>query len=222
MNGNQILVVSGEQRTYNLQPISFELEVVGGATVYDPSTLPGASGSSCAVGQDPKTCATEWIHMDGGFLLRITATQTTIFFTAGGSIDPLGLSGRMTGLLMISYDTRPSSTPGYVGVGLSAMFSLQIGVGIPPSGPSDDRSSLSDITGIFTFQGSVKVTINTTLRDETFIVPQEFLAVLPSDFPSTITITRGRARDRRLDVARRTASASTSRRSSPARSRSRT
>ena len=190
-SGNPILVVSGEQRTYNLQPISFELEVVGGATVYDPSTLPGQSGSSCTLGEDPKTCATEWMHMDGGFLLRITATQTTIFFTAGGSIDPLGLSGRETGLLMISYDTRPSSTPGYVGIGLSAMFSLQIGVGIPPSGPSDDRGGLGDITGIFTFQGSVKVTLNTTLLDETFTVPQEFLAVLPNDFPSTITISAG-------------------------------
>ena len=123
-NGNQILVVSGEKRTYDLQPLSFELEVVGGATLYDPSTIPGGSNSTCTVGQDPKDCATEWIHMDGGFLLKITAFQTTMFFTAGGSIDPLGLSGRMTGLLMISYDTRSSSTPGYVGVGLSAMFSL--------------------------------------------------------------------------------------------------
>ena len=114
-NGNQILVVSGEQRTYDLQPLSFELEVVGGATLYDPSTIPGGSNSHCTVGQDPKDCATEWIHMDGGFLLKITAVQTTMFFTAGGSIDPIGLSGRMTGLLMISYDTRSSVDAGLRG-----------------------------------------------------------------------------------------------------------
>ena len=165
--------------------------MVGGATLYDPSTIPGGSNTTCTVGQDPKDCATEWIHMDGGFLLKITAFQTTMFFTAGGSIDPLGLSGRMTGLVMISYDSRPSSTPGYVGIGLSAMFSLTIGVGVPPSGSSDDRGGLGSIPGIFTFQGSVKVTLNTTLLDETFVVPQEFLAVLPNDFPGSITITRG-------------------------------
>ena len=71
------------------------------------------------------------------------------------------------------------------------MFSLEIGVGIPPAGSGDDRGSVGDIPDIFSFHGSVKVTLNTTLRDETFIVPQEFLAVLPNDFPGSITITAG-------------------------------
>ena len=53
-NGNQILVVSGEKRTYDLQPLSFELEVVGGATLYDPSTIPGGSNSTCTVGHGPE------------------------------------------------------------------------------------------------------------------------------------------------------------------------
>src|SRR5205807_6297421 len=87
-DGNPILIVRGEQRTYNLAPVSFLLEVVGGATLYDPSTMNNAN-------------PTVWVHMDGGFLIQISSTQTIFFFTAGGSIDPLGISGRATGLLFI-------------------------------------------------------------------------------------------------------------------------
>src|SRR6266851_4704870 len=39
---NAIVIVRGEQRTYNLAPVSFLLEVVGGATLYDPSTMNSA------------------------------------------------------------------------------------------------------------------------------------------------------------------------------------
>ena len=182
-NGNPILVVSGEARTYNLAPVSFEVEVVGGATIYDPSTLsPGAA--------DPTAGATEWMHMDGGFLLKITASQTTFFFTAGGTIDPLALSGRVTGLLLINYPVCGDflCLPGVDGAGIAGEFSLEIGAGTGPTSPGDDSSALSDITGIFSFQGSVKVTLNTTLADQSFTVPQEFLSVLPSGFPSPIVI----------------------------------
>ena len=60
VNGNDILVVRGEARTYELAPQSFEVEVVGGLTIKDPTT----TGEFAT--------RPEWFHMDGGFLLRIT------------------------------------------------------------------------------------------------------------------------------------------------------
>ena len=168
-NGNQILVVSGEQRTFQLAPLSFEIEVIGSMNLYDPSTLSSSS-------------PTLWVHMDGGFQLKITATQTTFFFTAGGSIVPLAISGRMTGLLILSYSATNGGIPGIAG-----LFDVDIGVGTPPSGNSGS-SDLGDISGIFSFQGKVRVTLNTTLADQVFQVPPEFLAVVPSGFPSTLTI----------------------------------
>ena len=50
----------------------------------------------------------------------------------------------------------------------------------------------SDGTPLFTFTGSVKVMLNTTLKEQVFDVPESFLAVLPADFPTQITIFRSR------------------------------
>ncbi|HKI91835.1 MAG TPA: hypothetical protein VJ986_06010, partial [Gaiellaceae bacterium] len=166
-NGNPILVVAGEQRTYNLPALSFELEVVGGLTIYAPHHAP----------KDPGT-PQEWVHADGGFLLQITSTQTTFFMTAGGSVVPLDISGRMTGLLVLNYsDTNP---------GLAGMFKVELGVGVPSTDTSS--SGVSNISGIFTFSGSVMVNLNSTLSAVVFTVPQEFLSVLPAGFPGTLTI----------------------------------
>src|SRR5262249_16762041 len=126
----------------------------------------------------------KWVHMDGGFQLKITSTQTTFFFTAGGSIIPIGLSGRATGLLILNY----SAQTGQGIPGLAGTFKLEIGAGIPPG---SSTPGLSAIAGIFSFHGSVQVSLNTTLEDQVFHVPVEFLAVLPSGFPTTITITAG-------------------------------
>ena len=126
--------------------------------------------------------------MDGGFLLRITADQTTFFFTAGGSIDPIGLSGRATGLLIVNYPALPAppaSRPDGAGIaGCSASRSASD----PAVRLERARSSLSDISGIFSFHGTVKVTFNTTLSTRPSPSRQEFLNVLPSGFPSPITI----------------------------------
>src|SRR5262249_18758221 len=126
----------------------------------------------------------QWLHLDGGFLLRITASQTTFFFTAGGEITPLGISGRATGLLILQYQAQtPQGIPGIAG-----SFDLEIGAGIPPGGTSSAAGGLSTISSIFSFRGSVRVALNTTLENQVFHIPQEFLAVLPSGFPTTITI----------------------------------
>ena len=103
------------------QPISFELEVVGGVTIYDPSTLSAAAR--------PSGCTWTAASCSGSpRRRRRSSSPPAAASTRSGS------SGRMTGLLIASYDTRPSSTPGYVGVGPRRCSRSQIGVGIPPSG----------------------------------------------------------------------------------------
>src|SRR5262249_38188206 len=140
VNGNPILIVSGEQRTFQLAPQSFEVKAVGALTLYAPSTLNNAHPS-------------QWLHLDGGFLLRITASQTTFFFTAGGEITPLGISGRATGLLILQYQAQtPQGIPGIAG-----SFDLEIGAGIPPGGTSSAAGGLSPIPRIFSLRGSVRV-----------------------------------------------------------------
>src|SRR5262249_48539115 len=147
-SGNPILVVSGEERTFTLAPLEFEVEVIGSLNIYDPSTLNDAHPDL-------------WVHMDGGFQLKITSTQTTFFFTAGGTIVPIGLSGRATGLLILNYQAQTAQ-----GIpGLAGTFKLEVGAGIPPGGGSSS-GGLSAISGIFSFHGSVQVSLNTTLEDQ--------------------------------------------------------
>ena len=119
--------------------------------------------------------------MDGGFLLSINSDQTTFFFTAGGSINVIGLSGRATGLLIINYggDERRPASPGE--------FSLAVGEGIPPSSSPTVSGAERHLRDLL-FQGSVQVTFNATGAQQSFDIPQEFLAVLPSGFPSPIVI----------------------------------
>jgi hypothetical protein len=130
----------------------------------------------------PGSGVERWVRMDGGFLFQISSTRTTFFFTAGGTVDKLGLSGRQTGLLVISYGAGAS--------GIAGMFKLEIGSGTGPTAPSDRRSDLKDIAGIFTFKGSAEVRLNLTRsqNDITFTLPPELVAVVPSGFPTTITI----------------------------------
>ena len=68
---------------------SFELQVVGGLTIKDPGDT-----------ATPFANRREWFHMDGGFLLRISRDEIDFFITAGASIEPLHLDGRITGLLI--------------------------------------------------------------------------------------------------------------------------
>ncbi|TMC40760.1 MAG: hypothetical protein E6J28_00740 [Chloroflexi bacterium] len=164
--GDPILIVRGENRTYDLAPTSFLLEVVGGARLYNPSTLSNGQVVQGSV---------LWAHMSGGFLLSINSTTTTFFFVADVGIDALSLTGRAIGLLVIQYGGGPGGT------GIAGKFSLEIGAG---AGPNDPGA----IPGIFHFDGRAEVVLNTTLHTQVFNVPQEFLQVLPSTFPTTIYI----------------------------------
>src|SRR4029079_19410045 len=164
LSGADILVVRAEQRTYDLAPQSFSVEVSGGLTV--------KSG--------PGDDAYELLHVDGGFAIRITTSRFEFFVTAGGSITPIGLGGRVTGLLVIDSSIASPGIPG-----VAALLSLEITAG---TGPSSSGGGVADIAGILTFKGKVQVMLNTTMREQTYPVPESFLSVLPADYPTTITI----------------------------------
>ena len=124
--------------------------------------------------------------MDGGFLIQITAKQTTFFMTAGGSVVPLDISGRMTGLVVIRYSdpligyTDPSP-------GIAAMFNVELGVGVP----STDTSSSRRQQHLRASSPSRAASASRSTRRssaQTFTVPQAFLSVLPQGFPGTLTI----------------------------------
>src|SRR5205814_7846257 len=117
----------------------------------------------------------EWFHMDGGFLLRITPSELDFFITAGASITPLHIDGRITGLLIARGPPDPNP-------GIAAFFDLEITAGTAP-GQQSGSGSLSVIQGVFSFTGRVQVMLNTTRVEQTFEVPEEFLQVLPHGFP---------------------------------------
>ena len=51
-----------------------------------------------------------------------------------------------------------------------------------------DTGGISNIEDVFSFTGEVQVVFNTTLEQQTFAVPESFLAVLPADYPTEIRI----------------------------------
>ena len=60
--------------------------------------------------------------------------------------------------------------------------------GVAPNAPADGRGGLSSLSGIFHFEGRVQVMLNTTLKEQRFNVPEEFLGVLPDGFPTRIVV----------------------------------
>ena len=164
-----------QRRAAHLQPrpaVSFELEVIGAMTIYDPSTLSSSS-------------PTEWVHIDGGFLLKITAEP-----------DDVLLHGRRQH--RADRDLGPhdrAADPAVPGADLAGdpgnrrdlqrrdrrRNACRAEAAAPRAGSARSRASSPS-------EGKVQVTLNTTLEDQVFHVPQEFLAVLPSGFPTSITI----------------------------------
>ena len=97
-------------------------------------------------------------------------------------IPVLGLNGKAVGLLIIDGDT---SSPGLPGIALMLNVELTLGASPDGAGGSDQASALD---GIFELRGSVVVTLNTTLREQVFEIPQSFLDLLPDDAPTTVTV----------------------------------
>ncbi len=176
LNGTDVYVVRTEERVYDLAPRSVVFEIVGGARIVDPSTL-----------NRPKADQTVWFELYGGFRIELNPRRFELFITAGGSVKALGsLSGRLIGLLIVEVDPPHAGEPGFDAnalPGVAGMLSLELDASL---GGGD--TGLSDVDDFFSFEAKVKITLNTTRREQVFTVPPSFLDVLPSDFPSTITI----------------------------------
>ena len=153
--GNARFVVSGDERIYRLQPMSVAFEIVGGLTIKNPANL-----------------SEQWLHLDGGYAWRLGRDRSEFFITAGGSLDPLGISGRVTGVLILQTSAPAGSVPGL------AAF-LQVDIGFGTTGPLAD---------IVSFTGTAKAMLNTTLGELVYDVPGTFRPYLPLDFPTQIRI----------------------------------
>ena len=161
----------GEQRTYDLAPKSFEIEVTGGIKIYDVS--------------DPTNV---YAQLGGGVLMRITSDRFELFVTAAGMIGSIA-QGRAIGLLIVDASGTPTVDDPHAIPGVAGMLDVELTLQVPGS---DQVHNLTGGDGkpLFTFTGSVKVMINTTFKEQTFDVPEEFLSVLPADFPTRLTIFR--------------------------------
>ena len=110
--------------------------------------------------------------------MKLSEEGFEFFITADAQMPPLGLRGRLTGLLILKF--TPTDDDDVLSIpGLAGLFELELSA----EGPAE----LAGIEG-FSFQGRVRVMINTTLAEQVFEVPESFLAVLPSDFPPQLKI----------------------------------
>ena len=174
LDGTAAYMVRGEARTYELAPRSLAIEIVGGLKIVNPDTL-----------DEPEADRETWFSMGGGFYLRITPTRFEFFITADASVDPLGLHGRITGLLVIqSVKSNPNDDNGASRASPACSRSRS-----PPApAPTSPTTGLGAITGLFQFTGRVQVMFNTTLEEQVFEVPEAFRNVLPDDYPTEIKI----------------------------------
>jgi hypothetical protein len=170
--GDQILTVRGERRTYDLPPLSFELEVAGVAKLEV-----GPVGSRVTV-----------FEISGGVLISFSPTRFEIFLTGGGVLPQLlpGVQIRATGLFIVSTDGQdddpttpadPNAIPGVAG-----MLKIEVDGGL------GDLLGIPSLNDILSISGEISLVFNTTRADQVFEVPEAIAAVLPADYPRLITI----------------------------------
>ncbi len=136
--------------TFVLQPFSFGFQILGQLVV-----APGG---------------TELLRVQGGLYLNISANPPTpsmdVFLTGTLSFGSGAARleyGSVTGVLMISTRTDNGAIPGVAG---SIRVAKGVNIGLP------------DIGSLFSATGSVNIIFNTTLADQTFVVPNAFLPLL--------------------------------------------
>ncbi len=150
----------------------------GGADLVKTFTLRPQSFSLELLGQlrvRPPGTSTDLVRLQGGFFLSIDPAKIQIYATAELSFgvgDSQLTYGQATGLIIVRTGSD-GANPGVAGmltVGSSA------GIGIPNLG------------SLFSISGSVTVMFNTTLQDQVFQIPDDFLPLLHPGDPTTITI----------------------------------
>ncbi|MBN1192791.1 MAG: hypothetical protein JXA36_03745, partial [Coriobacteriia bacterium] len=172
VSSKNVFLIKGEKRTYELAPYSFQLEVVGGLRIQPE-------------GSDPL------FELGGGFLIKFSPARMDFFVCAAGEILPLGLSGRVLGLLIIDIDDADNvaeggSEHGFNNwwPGVAGLFRLELS--------ADPGAGVSDLDGIFELKGRVQIMFNTTRAEQVFEVPESFLNVLPDSFPTMLRIYQSR------------------------------
>nr|NLI49987.1 calcium-binding protein [Propionibacterium sp.] len=152
----------------------------GGADLVKTFTLNGGSFGLQLVGQlivSVPTTTIELFRIQGGlylniqtqpsFLLRMYLTGEMTFGSGNASLT----YGAVTGLLVVSGE------PGYFGVAGTITVASGAGIGLPAA------------TG-FQANGSVNITFNTTLKDQVFRIPTDFLPLLRPGDPTEIVISK--------------------------------
>ena len=165
-------------REFVLPAASFALEVVGDASIRAPGTN------------------TDLVSLGGAYYIGIDPTGFTIYATASlkfGSGDTAMTYGESTGLIIVKTgfvrETNPNTgvasfrfAPSEAGIGIAASFTVgsSAGLGIPGVG------------SIFSVAGSLNISLNTTLKDQSFDIPVAFHRLLEPGEPTTLNIFKSR------------------------------
>jgi hypothetical protein len=84
------------------------------------------------------------------------------------------------GLFIIDADFTPPGLPG-----VALYLSIELSVGAAPEG---EEPGVGSLDGIFELQGEVILVLNTTMRNQEFVIPDEFLRLMPEGTEALIVI----------------------------------
>ncbi len=147
----------------------------GGAEQAAPYVLQPTSLEIAVTGQAalrPPGTSTDLLDLTGGFYIGINPQGLQIYAVATLSVGGVQL-GQATGLILISSGKGVPGIPGIAGL-LTVGGSASLG--------------LPDVGNLFSITGTATVMFNTTLADQTFQIPAEFLALQPAGDPTTVTV----------------------------------
>ena len=174
-----ILTASGTleiNTSSQVQNVTLQLPTgAGGAEQAAPYTLQPTSLEIAVTGQAalrPPGTSTDLLDLTGGFYIGINPQGLQIYAVATLSVGGVQL-GQATGLIIISSGKGVPGIPGIAGL-LTVGGSASLG--------------LPDVGSLFSITGTATVMFNTTLADQTFQIPAEFLALQPAGDPTTVTV----------------------------------
>ncbi|MHC4396737.1 MAG: hypothetical protein ACYS1A_13895 [Planctomycetota bacterium] len=156
-NGN-IFNIHGEERTYELGPYMFSVEIAGMLAV--------------------RPAGINLFEMSGGFYLSLGVERFEIFAMAELSFFGITYS-QSRGLLVVV--TGLGQNDPYPGV--AGYFEIGMGASLEDLGLPVDLNP-----NIFRASGKISVVFNTTLQDQIFTVPDSFLPLLEPGDPTSIEI----------------------------------
>ncbi len=146
-----------------------------GAEQAAPYTLQPTSLQIAVTGQAalrPPGTSTDLVDLTGGFYIGVSPQGLQVYAVATAAIGGVQL-GQATGLIIISTGVGSNGIPGIAGL-------LTIG--------GTASLGLPDVGSLISITGTATVMFNTTLTDQTFPIPAEFLALQAPGDPTSITV----------------------------------